>query len=65
MAAVIIGVLVELSLVLVASTAFPTVNVTQLFVDLSIVLVVGCWRRWALRRAAPRPGGRGGGGGRG
>ncbi len=39
-AAVIIGVLVELSLVLVASTAFPTVNVTHLFVDLSIVLAV-------------------------
>jgi NRAMP (natural resistance-associated macrophage protein)-like metal ion transporter len=39
-AAVIIGVLVELSLVLVASTAFPTVNVTHLFVDLSIALAV-------------------------
>ncbi len=40
LAAVIIGVLVELSLVLVASTAFPHVNVTDLFVDLSIGLVV-------------------------
>ena len=40
LAAVIIGVLVELSLVLVASTAFPHVNVTHLFVDLSIALAV-------------------------
>jgi NRAMP (natural resistance-associated macrophage protein)-like metal ion transporter len=40
LAAVIIGVLVELSLVLVASTAFPTVNVTHLFAYLSAVLVV-------------------------
>jgi Mn2+/Fe2+ NRAMP family transporter len=35
-AAVIVGVLVELSLVLVASTAFPALNVTHLFVYLSI-----------------------------
>ena len=40
LAAVIIGVLVELSLVLVASTAFPHVNVTHLFIDLSIALAV-------------------------
>jgi Mn2+/Fe2+ NRAMP family transporter len=40
LAAVIIGVLVELSLVLVASTAFPHVNVTDLFVGLSIALAV-------------------------
>jgi NRAMP (natural resistance-associated macrophage protein)-like metal ion transporter len=40
-AAVIIGVLVELSLVLVASTAFPTVNVTHLFTYLSAALAVG------------------------
>ncbi|HEV3322824.1 MAG TPA: NRAMP family divalent metal transporter [Solirubrobacteraceae bacterium] len=40
LAAVIIGVLVELSLVLVASTAFPHVNVTHLFIALSIALVV-------------------------
>ncbi len=38
LAAVIIGVLVELSLVLVATTAFPHVDVTQLFVYLSLVL---------------------------
>jgi hypothetical protein len=40
LAAVIIGVLVELSLVLVASTAFPDVNVTHLFIVLSIALAV-------------------------
>ena len=40
LAAVIVGVLVELSLVLVASTAFPDVNVTHLFIDLSIALAV-------------------------
>jgi Mn2+/Fe2+ NRAMP family transporter len=39
-AAVIVGVLVELSLVLVATTAFPHVNVTHLFVDLSVALAV-------------------------
>jgi len=37
-AAVIVGVLVELSLVLVANTAFPTVSVTHLFVYLSVAL---------------------------
>jgi NRAMP (natural resistance-associated macrophage protein)-like metal ion transporter len=37
-AAVIVGVLVELSLVLVASTAFPGVDVTQLFLYLSLGL---------------------------
>ncbi len=40
-AAVIIGVLVELSLILVASTAFPSIDVTKLFEYLSVVLVVG------------------------
>ena len=40
-ASVIIGVLVELSLILMVSTMFPKVNVTQLFVYLSIVLLVG------------------------
>ena len=38
-ASVIIGVLVELSLILMASTIFPTLNVTHLFIYLSIVLV--------------------------
>jgi Mn2+/Fe2+ NRAMP family transporter len=37
-ASVIIGVLVELSLILMASTLFPDVNVTQLFIYLSAVL---------------------------
>jgi NRAMP (natural resistance-associated macrophage protein)-like metal ion transporter len=39
LATLIIGALVELSLILVASTAFPSVNVTQLFIYLSLVLV--------------------------
>jgi NRAMP (natural resistance-associated macrophage protein)-like metal ion transporter len=39
-AAVIIGVLVEMSLVLVATVAFPSVDVSKLFVDLSMALVV-------------------------
>jgi NRAMP (natural resistance-associated macrophage protein)-like metal ion transporter len=39
-ASVIIGVLVELSLILMASTMFPGVNVTHLFLYLSIVLLV-------------------------
>ena len=38
-ASVIIGVLVELSLILMASTMFPSVNVTHLFFYLSLVLV--------------------------
>jgi Mn2+/Fe2+ NRAMP family transporter len=38
-ASVIVGVLVELSLILMASTLFPSVNVTHLFVYLSLVLV--------------------------
>jgi Mn2+/Fe2+ NRAMP family transporter len=38
-ASVIIGVLIELSLILMASTMFPSVNVTQLFLYLSLVLV--------------------------
>ncbi|HLL91339.1 MAG TPA: divalent metal cation transporter, partial [Solirubrobacteraceae bacterium] len=38
-ASVIIGVLVELSLILMASTIFPTLNVTRLFIYLSIALV--------------------------
>jgi NRAMP (natural resistance-associated macrophage protein)-like metal ion transporter len=40
-ATVIIGVLVELSLILMASTMFPGVNVTSLFVYLSIALFAG------------------------
>ncbi len=54
-AAVIIGVLVELSLVLVASTAFPQVNVTHLFVDLSVALAVclAAMGVYVLLRRAP------------
>jgi len=40
-ASVIIGVLVELSLILMASTMFPKVDVTQLFTYLSLILVAG------------------------
>jgi hypothetical protein len=36
---VIIGALVELSVILIASTAFPNVDVTQLFIYLSLVLL--------------------------
>jgi NRAMP (natural resistance-associated macrophage protein)-like metal ion transporter len=39
-AALIVGVLVELSLILMASTMFPKVDVTQLFIYLSLVLLV-------------------------
>jgi Mn2+/Fe2+ NRAMP family transporter len=39
LASVIIGVLVELSVILIASTAFPKVDVTQLFIYLSLVLL--------------------------
>ncbi len=56
-AAVIIGVLVELSLILVANTAFPSADVTQLFEYLSIGLVValaggGAYVWWARPSAA-------------
>ena len=39
-ASVIIGVLIELSLILMASTLFPKVNVTHLFLYLSLVFLV-------------------------
>jgi hypothetical protein len=38
-ASVIVGVLVELSLILMASTVFPSANVTRLFLYLSLVLL--------------------------
>jgi hypothetical protein len=54
-AAVIIGVLVEMSLVLVATVAFPSIDVSKLFVDLSIGLVLslllGGLYVWRLSRA--------------
>jgi NRAMP (natural resistance-associated macrophage protein)-like metal ion transporter len=40
-ACVIIGVLVELSLILMATTLFPTIDVTQLFTYLSLALLAG------------------------
>jgi Mn2+/Fe2+ NRAMP family transporter len=60
-AALIVGALVELSLILMASTMFPTVNVTHLFVELTIVLVVtlagaGGYTLYASRRAGAREG---------
>ena len=55
-AALIVGALVELSLILMASTMFPTVNVTNLFLELTIVLVVtlvaaGIYALYESRRA--------------
>jgi NRAMP (natural resistance-associated macrophage protein)-like metal ion transporter len=58
-ACVIIGVLVELSVILMASTLFPKIDVTELFTYLSLVLVAGL-AGLALsiargRRGAPPP----------
>jgi NRAMP (natural resistance-associated macrophage protein)-like metal ion transporter len=53
-ASVIIGVLVELSLILMASTMFPTLNVTHLFTDLSLALLVG-FAGMAIYAARNRP----------
>jgi hypothetical protein len=52
-ASVIIGVLVELSLILMARTMFPKVNVAHLFVYLTIALLVGlaAMALYALRNA--------------
>jgi Mn2+/Fe2+ NRAMP family transporter len=54
-ASVIIGVLVELSLILMASTMFPGVNVASLFVYLSIGLfaTLGLAALYALRNRPP------------
>jgi hypothetical protein len=54
-ASVIIGLLVELSLILMASTIFPSVNVTHLFIYLSLVLLAAlvAMALYALRN---RPG---------
>jgi hypothetical protein len=53
-ASVIIAVLVELSLILMASTMFPTVNVAQLFVYLSLgmVLALAVMGLYVVRGAA-------------
>jgi len=37
---VIVGALVELSLILMASTMFPSIDVTRLFVELTVVFAV-------------------------
>jgi NRAMP (natural resistance-associated macrophage protein)-like metal ion transporter len=54
-ASVIVGVLVELSLILMASTMFPSVNVARLFVYMSLVLlaVLAAMAVYAVRN---RPG---------
>jgi Mn2+/Fe2+ NRAMP family transporter len=60
-AALIVGVLVELSLILMASTMFPQLNVTDLFVELTIVLGVtltgaGVYTLYSSRRSPARTG---------
>jgi Mn2+/Fe2+ NRAMP family transporter len=60
-AALIVGALVELSLILMASTMFPAVNVTHLFVELTIVLGVtlaaaGIYALYTSRRSPAREG---------
>jgi Mn2+/Fe2+ NRAMP family transporter len=65
LAAVIVGVLVELSLVLVATTAFPHLDVTRLFLYLSVALGAGLLSSGAyvLARRVPAARLTGGGGG--
>jgi NRAMP (natural resistance-associated macrophage protein)-like metal ion transporter len=67
LAAVIVGVLVELSLVLVATTAFPNLDVTKLFVYLSVALGVAlaAGGAYVLRNRAPAAAELAGGGGTG
>jgi Mn2+/Fe2+ NRAMP family transporter len=60
-AALIVGVLVELSLILMASTMFPHLNVTHLFVELTIVLALtlvgaGIYTLYSSRRSPARTG---------
>ncbi len=60
-AALIVGALVELSLILMASTMFPAINVTHLFVELTIVLgltlvAAGVYALCSSRRAPAREG---------
>jgi hypothetical protein len=54
-ASVIVGVLVELSLILMASTVFPSVNVTHLFLYLTLVLAAAL-AAMALYAVRNRPG---------
>jgi NRAMP (natural resistance-associated macrophage protein)-like metal ion transporter len=53
-ASVIIGVLVELSLILMASTLFPKLNVTHLYIYLSLALLAG-FAGMALHAIRNRP----------
>ncbi len=53
-ASVIIGVLIELSLILMASTMFPSINVTTLFLYLTAALALGSAGRRRLRVRAPQ-----------
>jgi NRAMP (natural resistance-associated macrophage protein)-like metal ion transporter len=55
LASVIVGVLIELSLILMASTMFPSIDVTTLFVYLSIVFALGlaAMGAYALARRGP------------
>jgi NRAMP (natural resistance-associated macrophage protein)-like metal ion transporter len=55
LAALIVGVLVELSLVLVTTTAFPHVDVTRLFLYLSgvLVLMLAAGAAYVMRGRAP------------
>jgi Mn2+/Fe2+ NRAMP family transporter len=60
-AALIVGALVELSLILMASTMFPKINVTQLFVELTIVLLAtlaagGIYTLYVSRRSPAQAG---------
>jgi hypothetical protein len=60
-AALIVGALVELSLILMASTMFPQINVTHLFVELTIVLLAtlagaGIYTLYSSRRSPAREG---------
>ena len=57
-ASVIVGILVELSLILMASTVFPSVNVTHLFAYLSLALLVALARRRSTPCATRPPAGR-------
>jgi NRAMP (natural resistance-associated macrophage protein)-like metal ion transporter len=54
LASVIVGVLIELSLILMASTLFPKVDVTQLFTYLSLALVA-CLAGMAIYALRNRP----------
>src|ERR1700730_10504295 len=56
-ASLIVGLLVELSLILMASTMFPKIDVTQLFTYLSLILLAG-FAVIAIQALRNRPGAR-------